>query len=197
MQLNRVLLALLALSLALSACGSYEFRGGVIEPPSDSPDFTLTNQSGQPFQLSEQRGQVVLLFFGFTNCPDVCPTALAEAAAARRQLGTDGEKLTVALITVDPERDTPERLGRYVRAFDPSFVGLSGTRAELEPIYKAYGVAATRRELPESALAYTIDHSAFLYVIDRDGQWRVAFTPGTPIEDMVSDLRHLIQTGVS
>jgi protein SCO1 len=188
---------LLVCAALLAGCGSYSFRGTVLEPPNDAPDFTLADASGQPFRLSDQRGDVVLLFFGFTNCPDVCPTALAEAAAVRRELGADAERLKVVLITVDPERDTPEVTGRYASRFDPSFIGLSGTRAEIEAVMAAYGVTAVRRDLPESALEYTVDHSAFTYAIDPAGNWRLLFSPGTPVSDIASDVRQLIRTGAS
>jgi protein SCO1 len=191
------LLVALSSALALAGCGDHTFKGTALEPPTAAPDFTLTDQEGRPFRLGEQRGDIVLLFFGFTNCPDVCPTALADAAAAKRQLGADGERVKVALVTVDPERDTPEALGRYVRRFDPSFVGLSGTQAELDPVIKAYGVTAMRRDLPESALQYTIDHSAFLYVIDQSGRWRLVFSPDATVDDIAGDLGYLLKTGGS
>ncbi|MEN9936907.1 MAG: hypothetical protein RLZZ387_3486 [Chloroflexota bacterium] len=190
------LLGLLA-AVALAGCGNYTFRGTALEPPTAAPDFTLVDQEGRPFRLSEQRGSVVMLFFGFTNCPDVCPTALADAAAVREQLGGDGERLKVALITLDPERDTPELLGRYVRRFDPSFIGLTGTQEELDAAIKGYGVMSMRRDMPESALKYTIDHSAFLYVIDQAGNWRLVFSPDATVADIASDVGHLIKTGGS
>jgi protein SCO1/2 len=196
LRLRLLLLAALA-ALALAGCGAHTFKGTVLEPPNEAPDFTLTDQSGQPFRLSEQRGNVVMLFFGFTNCPDVCPTAMADAAAVKRQLGADGERLKVALISVDPERDTPELMGRYVKMFDPSFIGLSGAQAELDPVIKAYGVTAVRRDLPGSALKYTMDHSAFLYVIDQTGQWRLVFSPDATVSDIASDVGYLLKNGGS
>jgi protein SCO1/2 len=180
----------------LGACGgSYTFRGTTLDPPSAAPDFTLTDHRGEPFRLSGQRGKVVLLYFGFTSCPDLCPTTLADLAVVRRELGADAEPVQVALITVDPERDTLERIGPYVTGFDPTFVGLRGTPAELAPILKAYGVTAIKRELPSSALAYTIDHSSFVYVIDQAGTWRALFSHGAAIDDMVSDVRYLVRNG--
>lgn len=185
------------LVLALSACGSYELRGGAIEPPSAAPDFTLTDHTGQPYRLSDQRGKVVLIFFGFTSCPDICPTALADLAAAKQRLGDAGENVEVVLITVDPERDTAEELERYVTAFDPSFVGLYGTREQLEQVYKDYGVTVIRRDLPDSALGYTVDHSGFIYVIDRAGNWRELFSHGAAVDDIASDVRYLARERIS
>lgn len=193
----RLLLAL-ACALALGACGGpYVFRGTTLDPPNPAPDFTLADQHGQPFRLSEQRGKIVLLYFGFTACPDLCPTTLADLAVVRRKLGADAAPVQVALITLDPDRDTQDRMGRYVTGFDRTFIGLRGTPTELAPIMKAYGVTAIRRELPSSALGYTIDHSSFVYVIDQSGKWRALFNHGAAIDDMVSDLRYLVRQGAS
>lgn len=186
---------LLALVLFVSACSSYEFRGVTLDPPKEAPDFTLTDFDGKPFQLSDHRGKVVILFFGFTNCPDMCPAALSDMAAARRKLGADAEKVQGVFVSLDPDRDTPERLKRYVTAFDPTFIGVRGSETELAPVVKDYGVTYMRRDLPGSALGYTIDHSTFIYVIDASGRWRLLFTHGMPVDDIVSDLRYLVRRG--
>ena len=189
-------MVMLALAAMLSACGPYIFRSGaLIEPPNPATDFTLLDSDGQPFQLSQQRSKLTLMFFGFTNCPDVCPTTLADMKAVRERLGADANKTQFIMITVDPERDTPERMGRYVKSFDPSFIGLHGTQEQLAQIYKAYGVTAIRRELPNSALKYTMDHSASVYVIDKGQQWRAQLMYGSAIDDLVSDIRYLIRSG--
>lgn len=182
-------------ALLLSSCGVHTFVGTVIEPPKTAADFTLTDQRGQAFRLSEQKGNVVVMFFGFTHCPDICPTELAALTAVRRQLGADSAKLRVVFITVDPERDTPEIMGQYVKNFDASFIGLSGQRPTLETIYQAYGVTAIRRELPNSALGYTMDHSAIAYVVDAAGNLRLLFPHGTSANDMLEDIRSLIRNG--
>lgn len=192
-----LLLGLLGGALLLSACGSHSYRGTVLEPPSQAPDFTLTAHTGQPFRLSEQRGKVVLLFFGFTNCPDICPTALNDLAVVRRKLGADAEQVQVAFVTVDPERDSLERLQKYVRIFDKTFLGLRGTQAELSPILKAYGATAIRRDLPNSALGYTMDHSAFTYLIDQQGKWRELFNDSVSTDDMAGDIRYIVRNGAT
>ncbi|GAB4126322.1 MAG: SCO family protein [Roseiflexaceae bacterium] len=180
----------------LAACGPYTWRSGAqLDPANAAPNVVLTDQRGVSFQLDQQRGKVTLLFFGFTNCPDVCPTALADMAAVRRKLGSDADKTQVVFITVDPERDTPEVMGRYVGMFDPSYIALTGSPSELQAIYQAYGVTAIRRELPNSALKYTMDHSASVYVIDQAGRWRGLISHGAAIDDVVSDLQYLIRTG--
>jgi protein SCO1/2 len=184
--------------LALGACaGPYQFRNTTLEPPSAAADFTLTDHNGRPFTLSEQRGKVVVLFFGFTSCPDgVCPTALADLAAARRQLGDDAERVLVAMVTIDPDYDTTEGLGSYVTQFDPAFVGLRGEQAELDIINKAYGVTATRVEDANAPSGYNFIHSGYVYVIDKAGQWRALIRHGAPVEDVVSDLRYFARERV-
>ncbi len=191
---NQKISAFLLCAMFLASCGDYSFRGTLLDEPTAAPEIALTDGQGRPWRLSDQEGKITLLFFGFTNCPDVCPTALADIAAARQQLGTDAERIQAVLITVDPERDTPARLGQYMAAFDPTFIGLSGSQAELQVVYSSYGVYAAKRDLPNSALGYTMDHTPSIYVIDQQGRWRAMFSHGVPVRDLVSDLRFLLQT---
>ena len=186
-------LFVLLCSAILAGCTPHTFTGTSVEPVTPAPDFTLTDQNGQPFQLSAQRGNVVVMFFGFTHCPDVCPTTLADLAAVRRNLGSDAERLKVVFITVDPERDTSEAIAPYVKTFDPAFIGLTGSSAPLEKVYTDYGVSHMKRELPDSALGYTVDHSAYTYVIDKAGNYRLLFGYDTPVKDLTSDLQYLIR----
>lgn len=178
-------------AIMLSSCSNYDFRGGTTETLIEAPDFTLTDTNGEPFRLSDHRGKVVMLFFGFTNCPDICPTSLGEMAAVKRQLGNKADRVEMVFVTVDPERDTPERLEAYVKQFDESIIGLHGTPEELEPVFKSYGVIAERRELPDSAVGYVMDHTASIYTIDRSGIWRVVFPFGMSVEDITSDIEYL------
>jgi protein SCO1/2 len=136
-----------------------------------APDFTLSDQSGHVFRLSDRRGRPVVLFFGYTHCPDVCPTILANLKHARTAIGPEGSDVLVALITVDPSRDTPAQLGHYVSMFDPAFIGLTGSGAQLAAVYRAYHV----RYAKEPGLTsddYGVSHTAFVYYIDRDGRIR-------------------------
>ena len=188
-------IALLLILLSLVGCGApLQLTGTAIEPPKPAPDFTLTDELNQAFTLSTQRGKgkVHVIFFGFTACPDICPTELANLAATMRALGADAQSIQVLFISLDPERDTTARLRQYVTAFNPSFKGLRGLKPILDPVVKAYGVSYERHDLPESALLYTIDHSGFTYVIDKAGRWREVFAYGTPVEDFVTDLRALV-----
>lgn len=189
-----VVLALIAGAFLLGGCAQpYTFRGTVIEPPNPAPDFTLLGADGQPFQLSAKKGKVVLLFFGFTRCPDVCPTTMADVASARTQLGDDAKNTEVVFVTVDPERDTPAATDAYVKRYDPGFVGLSGTPEQIEPVKKAFGVTAIKRDLPNSKFGYTVDHSAFLYLIDKQGAWRAIMPFGVSADDIASDTRYLVR----
>jgi protein SCO1/2 len=182
----------LALLAVLTACGGGQLRGGVFEPPQPAPPVVLTDQRGQVFDLSAQTGKVVLLYFGYTYCPDVCPTSLADMATARRELGADAARVQVAFVTVDPQRDTPEVLNRYLGAFDKTYLGLSGTTLELKRVMDAYQVKAVRRDTAGSA-SYTVDHTAFIYVVDPQGRLRELLPFGTRADDIVNDVRLLLR----
>jgi protein SCO1/2 len=183
--------AFLLLALPCAAAES-RFRTGVLEPPSPAPDFTLRTDEGKSFRLGDWRGNVILLYFGYTSCPDVCPTTLAEFAEVKKQLGPAGQHLRVALVTVDPERDTPKRLRTYTRAFDPTFLGLTGSRDTLASVWKAYGVYVQSHRVPGSSEGYVVDHSATTFVIDANGNLRLAIPFGTPVEDIRHDLQLLL-----
>jgi protein SCO1/2 len=184
-------LATLAI-LLLSGCGPASFRGSVLEDPVDVPDFTLTDQSGQPFRLSDQQGKVVLLFFGYTSCPDVCPTTLGTWRKVHEGLGDDAERVKFVFVTVDPERDTPERLGMHVQAFNPDFVGLTGSPEELAAIYDFFGVIHEKDTSSGSALGYLVSHTATTFILDPEGKWRLRETYGTEAEDFIHDIQQLL-----
>ena len=154
-----VVMALVLFALPCFAAES-PFRTGVLEPPSAAPDFTLRTDEGKSFRLGDWRGNVILLYFGYTSCPDVCPTTLAEFTEVKKQLGPAAQRLRVALVTVDPERDTPKRLRTYTRAFDSTFLGLTGSRETLASVWKAYGIYVQSHRLPGSSAGYMVDHSA-------------------------------------
>jgi protein SCO1/2 len=171
---------------------AYKFRGSVIDPPVAAGNFTLKDQNSQAFQLGDQRGKLVLLFFGYTSCPDVCPTTLAQFKQTRVQLGTQADRVRFVFVTVDPERDLPDTLQKYLGAFDPAFVGLGGSEAELEPVWKAYGVY--RKIQPgASATSYTVDHSSHVYLIDAQGNLRLTYAFGVTADDMAADVRYLLR----
>ncbi len=170
----------------------YAFHGMVLQSPERATNFTLASHMGQPVSLSDFKGQVVLLYFGYTACPDVCPTTLAELREARQALGKRGDKVQVLMVTVDPERDTEAVLADYMTHFDPSFIGLTGTPEEIAEIATYYGVFYERQE-SESALGYLVDHTATVMVVDRDGYLRVIYPYGTSSEDIAADLDYMLK----
>jgi protein SCO1/2 len=186
------ILILALLTVVLVSCGGQSFRGSVLDQPVAVPDFTLTDQHGQPFRLSEQQGNVVLLFFGYTQCPDVCPTTLATWRQVHEALGSDAQRVRFVFVTVDPERDTPERLGLHVNAFNPDFIGLTGSPEELDAVYKVFDVYFQKDTSSGSAAGYLISHTATTFVIGPAGQWRLRESYGTEVDDLVYDVRQLL-----
>lgn len=168
------------------------FRGTVFDPAPSAPEFELTRGNGDSFRLSETRGDAVLLYFGYTSCPDVCPTTLSDLRRVLEELGPDAEQVQVIIVTVDPERDTPQKLQEYVSIFDPAFIGLSGSMDELEKVWSDYGVYREEEQLPNSATGYLVNHTARLYLIDQDGNMRLSYSFGTPTDDILHDLKMLI-----
>ncbi len=188
------ILALLLLGAALLAgCGAeHEFAGAVIDPPQPLPDFTLTTGGDTPVSLSDFRGEYVYIYFGYTFCPDFCPTTMSALTRARRELGEDADRMRVIMITVDPERDTPDVIANYVRFFDPSYVGLTGTTAEIDAAGEPFGVFYQKHEGSAEA-GYLVDHSTRTYLIDPEGNYRVAYPYETTPEQFAEDLRWLME----
>jgi len=169
------------------------FRGTTYaEPYPVAPEIELTRANGTRFRLSETRGKVVALFFGYTSCPDVCPTTMAELKQALEKLGNKADLVQVLFVTVDPQRDTPERVQEYVSHFNSSFVGLSGSESDLAKVWNDYGVFV---EIVDSASAadYLVKHTARVTLIDKQGKLRVSFPFETPVEDVVHDLNLLLK----
>lgn len=169
------------------------FRGTQYDPALPAPEFELTQGNGSSFRLSEMRGDIVLLFFGYTSCPDVCPTTLSEMKRVLAELGANAGQVQVIFVTVDPERDTPQKLREYVSIFNPAFIGLSGSMEELQEVWSDYGVYREEEQLPNSATGYLVNHTARVYLIDRDGNLRLSYSFGTPTDDFVHDLKILFK----
>ena len=175
---------------AVSGAQDANLKAGVFSPAREAPDFTLSGSDGSRLQLSDYRGKVVILAFGFTSCPDVCPTTLAVLAQARKKLGPDGGEVKVVYVTVDPERDDAKRMRKYLAAFDPTFVGGTGTAEKLAAVRKEFGIAADKKP---AAAGYVVAHSSYTYLIDRDGKLRALMPYGHTAEDYVHDLRILLR----
>lgn len=177
------------LAMCAVAADRAPLKAGVFEPPRSAPELSLDASSGGKLALASYRGKVVLLGFGFTSCPEVCPTTLATLAQARKRLGAQGEQLQVVYVTVDPERDNTGRMQAYLRGFDPSFIGGSGTPEQLAAVRKNYGVMAERKPFGNT---YTVAHSSSVYVIDQKGLLRGMMPYGRLPDDYVHDVRALL-----
>lgn len=189
-----VLTAVLAVALVAGLVFKrpYSFHGSVITPPFPVTDFSLQNANSESFRLSDARGKIVLLFFGYTSCPDVCPITLATFKQVHERLGGDAQKVAFIMITADPDRDTPDKVSAYVARFNPEFIGLSGSLTDLEPIWKELGVFVEKQETG-SAAGYLVSHTASVYVIDQDGNLLMTFPYGTTATDMSDDLSQLLK----
>jgi protein SCO1/2 len=178
---------------ALSACsGSPQtFKAIDITGADYATGFSLTDHNGQKRSLADFQGKAVVIFFGFTQCPDVCPTSLSELAEAKRLLGPDGDRLQGLFISVDPERDTPEVMKQYVANFDPSFLALYAAPGELEALAKSYKVYYKKVE-GKTPTSYTVDHSAGSYVYDPQGRIRLYHRYGSGPQALADDLKILL-----
>jgi protein SCO1/2 len=184
-----------AAALALSACKPAPeppaFLATDITGAAFARDFRLTDHNGQTRTLADFRGKVVAVFFGYTHCPDVCPTTLSDFAAALQQLGPLAERVQVIFVTVDPERDTPDMLRAFVPAFNPSFLGTYTDAASLAKLAKEFKVVYQKTSV-KAADDYLIDHSAGTYVYDPQGRLRLLMPYGSPADAIAQDLRTLL-----
>ena len=189
----RTSVAGLLLSALLAGCGGSapKFKNTDITGAGYGKALSLIDQNGKPRTLADFRGKVVLLFFGYTHCPDVCPTTLAELAQVMKLLGADADRAQVLFVTVDPERDTPAVLSKYVTAFDPRFVGLYGDTAATRRAAKEFKVFYEKHKgaVPGE---YSMDHSAGTYVIDPKGRLRLFVGTGRAGADLAHDIRTLL-----
>jgi protein SCO1/2 len=192
--LRRSCLVLLSALLLLTACEADkpgEFNATDITGATFARDLRLFDHTGQSRSLADYRGKVVLLFFGYTFCPDVCPTTMGEAAAALKLLGKDADRVQVVFVTLDPERDTQAVLSKYVPGFDSRFVGLRGDRAATDAVIKEYRLFASKvGEGPN----YTLDHTAGSYLYDASGRVRLFANGGLDPQKLAADMKRLLDT---
>ena len=190
----KTLFLLLALALLVTGCQSYQFHGEPYQSPQAAPAITGLDQEGRNFSLNALSGKVVLVFFGYTSCPDVCPTTLAEMRVLREALGDKADQVQVVYVSVDPERDTIARLKEYIPAFDPSFIGVHVNSIDLESIKQAYGVVAEKvyYNAQDTAAGYSVDHTARLYLIGPRGRLVASFPYGTSVESIQKDVEYLL-----
>ena len=188
-------IALITIGLLLAAC-AHQFSGVAPNPIGPAPDFALTDETGQPFQLSDLRGKWILLAYGYTHCPDVCPLTLSHLRDVKKTVDPDGDEVQVVFVTIDPERDTPDIMHKYVGHFDKlfpqKFKGLSGTPAEIAAAAQPYRVKYEKKETG-SADGYSMNHTAEVYLIDPQFNWRMTFPFGVKAEEIAADLQTLMQ----
>jgi len=172
--------------------GAPTFHGTVIQSPDLAADFTLTASTGERLSLSDLRGKVVLMYFGYTFCPDACPTTLNELKKVPPALGDRADEVQVVMVTVDPQRDTPEVLREYLSHFDPTFLGLTGTEEEILAAATPLGIYFSAHE-GSAATGYLVDHTTSVLAIDKAGYLRLLYSFATPGEDIAADMRHLVR----
>jgi protein SCO1/2 len=179
-----IVLLLAVAVLVIFVTQKHSFLGAAINPPMPAAEIKLSDQFGNPFTLSSQRGKVVLMYFGFTNCPDECPLTMAHLKQTFDILGDKSKDVQVVMVSTDPARDTPQALKDFMQKFNPTFLGLTGTPDELAKVWKDYGV---------TVLDGGETHSTFLYVIDGAGNIRETFQPDTLPADIASDVAFLLK----
>lgn len=189
----------LAVMVAASACGG----GAPAADPTPAtiervaaheiPDFALTDQDGASFRLSDLDGSLKLFYFGYTNCPDICPTTMVDWRDAKRILGEDAASVRFVMVTVDPAQDTPPVLKRFLGLFDPGFIGLTGDARDLASVWAHFGVQVQRIELPESATGHSISHSAAIWVVDGERNLVMKFSFDATPEDIAAGVRQLLR----
>ncbi len=195
MKMHRLSAFLVAFALAAAASAAPVLKAGVFDPPRAAPEFAAVigtqggSKSGE-LKLANYRGKVVLLVFGFTQCPEVCPTTLATLAQARKLLGAQADAVQVVYLTVDPERDDIGRIKEYLANFDPSFVGGAAKPQALAAVLKNYGVTAAKVPMPSSG--YAMNHSTSIYLIDRAGLLRAMMPYGHDAKDFAHDLKAML-----
>lgn len=170
--------------------GQQQFLGSAIGTPApQAMEFELQQPDGASFRLEDQRGNVVLIFLGYTHCPDFCPATMGKYQQIAEQLGEQASDVVFVFITVDPDRDTPQEIGSYLARFSPDIVGLTGPREELQRVWVGYGAGTPIHQEVESEIGYVVSHATRIWVIDKEGNLRITF----PFEMTASDMAHDVQ----
>lgn len=171
----------------------YKLKGSEITSPVVAPSFSLQSSQGDQYRLKDHQGKIIILFFGYTFCPDICPTTLYMFKEVKDRLGKNFNDAEIVFITVDPERDNQEKLSNYLSTFDNTFFGLTGSMNDLEKVWKDYGVYRQVNNVGGTT-GYLVDHSTRLYLIDKKGNLKVTYPVDTPVSDLVSDIKFLLKT---
>ncbi|MDD2923325.1 MAG: SCO family protein [Anaerolineales bacterium] len=186
-----VIAAILGLAVGFYFFRPHAFHGTVIQSPEPSFNFTLTSSKGD-VSLNDYRGKLVLLYFGYTFCPDICPATLANVGQALRTLGASADDIQLIMISLDPARDTPAKLAEYVAHFHPSFIGATGSDEKIAEVASLYGIFYEKRT-GSAASGYLIDHTATLLVIDREGYLKLVFPFGVTVPEIADDLKYMLR----
>jgi protein SCO1/2 len=168
-------------------------RGQPVDDQPPAPEIALDDQRGQPFRLSEQRGRAVLLFFGFVHCPDVCPATLSTWGRLQRALGEEADAVRCVFVTVDPERDTAERVADHLAIYGGGIIGLTGTEEELAEVWEAYDIHREVMRFGDTPGSYIVDHTAEMILVDGDGRQRLRHGFDVSVEDLLHDVRLVLQ----
>jgi protein SCO1/2 len=178
------------------AANSYmdSLRGAAFDPPRALADFEVPSTTGEPFKLSDHRGEVILLYFGYRTCPDFCPTTLLELQSVYADLDEPADKVKVIFVTIDPERDTLENMKQYTGAFNEDFLAVRAEGEELQALIDAFGVVAEKRVVGESALSYLFDHTASIFLIGPDGELEAQYLYGSDYRDIVHDVQLILES---
>ena len=182
-----------AASAASAAPSASGFHGTDMRKEDIGGDFTLTDGDGKPFSLSSLKGKVVALSFGYTHCPDVCPTELLTFSDALKQLGNQAKDVAVVFVSVDPERDTPDLIGKYAKQFNPDFIGLTATAGQNLPVIKQQYRVVSAKANQQSDTVYLVDHTAGAYLIDKNGEVALFSPYGSTASQVADDLKILLQ----
>ena len=183
----------LGLLFAVAGCAPTRFNGDVLDPPEAAQPLELADSTGATFSLDGERGKVVLVFFGYTHCPDICPTTLLDWKKAAAVLGQDADKVRFLFVSVDPERDTPGMAQRYAARISPAFTGLSGSREQIDVLLRRWKLAAFRDGVPgDTSSVYTVSHPSQVFVVDPKGRLRLLHRAGLTPAQIASDIRALL-----
>jgi len=188
---------LIALVILIAGIAIYQYtlppilHGSVIDPPKPMPDFTLSSMNG-PIHLIDFKGKVTVIFFGYTNCKDICPATMAKMSSAFDKLGSSATDVRLIFISVDYKRDTPQTTGAYASKFRPDFVGLTGSQAEIDTVTKDYGIYY-KLDNPDANGNYEVEHTADVMVLDRQGRLKMTWSPDQQPDEITADLSVLIQ----
>jgi protein SCO1 len=196
--LGIIVVALGALAIgvwSLLAAEEHEWNGMAYEPARDLQGFTLTDTRGEPLTLRDLEGKATLLYFGYTFCPDFCPATLTDFQRVKEELGDEAGDVAFVMVTVDPARDTPARMQEYLDFFDPGFIGLTGSDEEIEHVKREFGITSIGQgATPAEGGFYSVDHSTQAYLLDRDTNLVIEYPWGMPAEEILADVRFVLDS---